>query len=199
MTDSRELPFPTFAPDDDREIAQRLARSYRALPVASERQVATCLAAVLDGGRRVPAPRRLARWWWGAAAAAVLMVVVARPWRPGAPLRPADRVVVRAGAVGAPVGSTTEATSGSVRFELTLPQGATEVAIVGDFNGWDERATPMARTPTNGEWSAQVPLPPGRHVYAFVIDGVQWLVDPLAPQVPDAGYGPANAVIVDPR
>jgi len=34
-------------------------------------------------------------------------------------------------------------------------------------------------------------------VYAFVIDGTRWLVDPMAPQVPDADLGPANAVIVE--
>jgi hypothetical protein len=34
-------------------------------------------------------------------------------------------------------------------------------------------------------------------MYAFVVDGKKWLVDPLAPQVLDKGYGPANAVVVD--
>ena len=95
-----------------------------------------------------------------------------------------------------PMGTTTER-GDAIRFDLTLPNTAREVALVGDFNGWDEHATPMVRRPTDGAWSAQVPLPPGRHVYAFVIDGKKWLVDPLAPQVPGEGYGPANAVVVD--
>ena len=89
------------------------------------------------------------------------------------------------------MGATT-ASGDAVRFDLMLPNAVQEVALVGDFNGWDEHATPMVRRRDDGAWSAKVPLSPGRHVYAFVIDGRRWLVDPLAPQVPDGGYGPAT-------
>jgi hypothetical protein len=34
-------------------------------------------------------------------------------------------------------------------------------------------------------------------MYAFVVDGKRWMVDPMAPQVPDAGFGAVNAVVVD--
>jgi hypothetical protein len=195
MADSRELRFPTSddgAPDS--ELRQRLAASYAALPAASPAQVAACTTAVLAAAARSRRPF-LRPWWWGAAAAAVLVVSVSRPWRPDAAQRHADSAVSAASAAGAPVGSTTEEPSGAVHFELALPTTATQVVIVGDFNGWDEKATPMKRD--GAEWSARVALPPGRHVYAFVVDGSRWLVDPMAPQVPDAGYGPANAVIVD--
>ena len=90
-----------------------------------------------------------------------------------------------------------EERGGAVRFDLALPSPASEVALVGDFNGWDDEATPMVRRGSDGTWSARVPLPPGRHVYAFVVDGKRWLIDPLAPQVPDAGFGPTNTVIVE--
>jgi hypothetical protein len=137
------------------------------------------------------------RWWWGAAAAAVLVVVVMRPWRPEATRRQADSAFAAGPRLTLPEGSTTEMRGGAVQFDLRLPTDAREVVIVGDFNGWDETATPMVQQAQDGTWSAQVPLSPGRHVYAFVVDGRQWLVDPLAPQVPDAGFGPTNAVIVD--
>ena len=55
----------------------------------------------------------------------------------------------------------------------------------------------MARRASDGRWSANVPLTPGRHTYAFVVDGTRWLVDPLAPRVPDDGFGPANAVVIE--
>lgn len=210
MADSGPLSFPTFDDGDDRRLAERLASSYASMPPAATSQITACTAAVLAAARdehtatpRVaPTPRRVARWWWGAAAAAVLVVVVSRPWRPGETQLQADSAfvpLVGAEATAAPVGSTTEDANGAVRFDLTLPRGARAVAIVGDFNGWDEDATPMVRERLSGEWSAKVTLPPGRHVYAFVVDGTRWLIDPLAPQVPDAGYGPANALIVDPR
>ena len=119
-----------------------------------------------------------------------------RPWQPEVAVQRADQAFVGAAPLAAPVGATT-ASGDAVRFDLMLPNAAQEVALVGDFNGWDEHATPMVRRRDDGAWSAKVPLSPGRHVYAFVIDGRRWLVDPLAPQVPDGGYGPANAVIVD--
>lgn len=201
MADTRELAFPNSEEEQpDPVLRERLAASYAALPPADPAQVAACTAAVLAAARRPRVAGGLRpRWWWGAAAAAVLVVVVSRPWRPDMAQQRADSAVA-AGAAGgpaAPVASATEDASGAVHFELALPSQASRVAIVGDFNGWDETATPMVRE--GAEWSVRVPLPPGRHVYAYVIDGTRWLVDPLAPQVPDAGYGPANAVIVDPR
>lgn len=211
-TEPRVLPFA--GADDDAALVERLRASYAAVPPASADTVARVAshalhaAAALDAG--APTPRTAGafslrrRWWWGAAAAAVLVVSVARPWRLGDDPRHADEVFSTPSigandsslpaAAGAPVG-TTHAESGAVTFEIRLPASAEEVAIVGDFNGWDEHATPMVRD--GAGWSARVPLPPGRHVYAFVVDGNRWLVDPLAPQVPDAGFGPANALVVE--
>lgn len=205
------LPFP--GPDDlsgvdtaaETQLAARLRASYAALPASTPEMAAECAHAVLteagrphvSGGGR-PADRRLPRpqWWWGAAAAAVLVVSVVRPWRPEASQREADSAFV-AGSASTLVGSTRAVGDGTVRFELRLPATAREVSLVGDFNGWDEQATPMVQQAADGTWSARVPLEPGRHTYAFVVDGEQWLVNPLAPQVPDAGFGPTNAVIVD--
>ncbi len=179
---------------DDAALVARVRASYAALPIPDPAQISRCTAAVLAATRHPPA-RGVGgslhpRWWWGAAAAAVLVVSI-------------STAVVRRGGIRVgmprpvqPMGTTTER-GDAIRFDLTLPNTAREVALVGDFNGWDENATPMVRRPNDGAWSAQVPLPPGRHVYAFVIDGKKWLVDPLAPQVPDGGYGPANAVVVD--
>lgn len=181
----------------DAELAARVAASFAAMPSASAVQVSACASSVLEAADARKVRVLQPRWWWGAAAAAVLVVVVSRPWRADLPQRATDSLSTQSALPPAPVGSTTEDASGAVHFELALPKAAKAVSIVGDFNGWDEKATPMVRD--GGEWSAKVALPPGRHVYAFVIDGSTWLVDPLAPQVPDAGYGPANAVIVDPR
>lgn len=42
---------------------------------------------------------------------------------------------------------------------------AASVALVGTFNQWSTTAHLM--TYTNGQWEAQVVLPPGRHCYCF--------------------------------
>jgi hypothetical protein len=85
-----------------------------------------------------------------------------------------------------------------IKFVLVAPHAST-VAVVGDFNDWDAKATPMTRTPTGGMWSVAVPLPPGRHVYAFVLNGAngtQWVADPSAPLAPEDGLGAPNSVVL---
>jgi hypothetical protein len=82
-----------------------------------------------------------------------------------------------------------------VKFVLVAPQAA-RVSLVGDFNDWDPAATPMERTPTGGTWSVVVPLTAGRHEYAFVVDGKQWLPDPSAPLAPVDGLGVPNSVVL---
>lgn len=192
-----DLDVSAFA--DDPALVARIRTSYARLPAADAAQISRCTTAVLSQVMHTPARGLGAirpRWWWGAAAAAVLVISVVRPWQPDTAVQKADIAFAGPSHSTAAVGTTTES-GDAVRFDLTLPNPAQAVALVGDFNGWDEHATPMIRRSNDGTWSANVPLPPGRHVYAFVIDGRKWLVDPLAPQVPDEGFGPANAVVVD--
>ncbi|HVZ77518.1 MAG TPA: isoamylase early set domain-containing protein [Gemmatimonadaceae bacterium] len=82
-----------------------------------------------------------------------------------------------------------------VKFVVVAPQ-ASHVALVGDFNNWNPSATPMTRTPTGGTWSVSVHLDPGRHVYAYVVDGKQWMADPSAPLAPEDGFGVPNSVVL---
>lgn len=72
---------------------------------------------------------------------------------------------------------------------------AAEISLVGDFNDWSVGATPLTRLP-NGLWTATVPLPPGRHVYAFVLDGTLFVADPRAPKAGDADYGREGSVVM---
>ena len=82
----------------------------------------------------------------------------------------------------------------AVEFVVTVPHAA-RVSVVGDWNGWDPRATPMTRN-TAGAWRARVSLPPGRHTYAYVVDGERWETDPLAPLAPANAFGFRNSVIL---
>ena len=65
------------------------------------------------------------------------------------------------------------------QFVLVAPRAAS-VALVGDFNDWDPGRTPLHPAAT-GVWSVNVPLQPGQHQYAFVVDGKDWRPDPAAP------------------
>ena len=205
MSDTPDVLLFRAVDPDDHALATRVAAHYTALPPRAESEAGRCAQAVLARAAQHPHWRAMLprqRWWWGAAAAALLVAVTMRPWRPGVASRAADSAFTAsaeaARAAAQPQGSITPLAGGdAVRFDLKLPGNTRDVSLVGDFNAWDERATPMMRRSGDGTWSAQVALLPGRHVYAFVIDGQQWLVDPLAPQVPDAGFGPANAVVID--
>jgi Carbohydrate-binding module 48 (Isoamylase N-terminal domain) len=95
----------------------------------------------------------------------------------------------------APIGLQRDALRDGVKFVLVAPQAA-RVSLVGDFNRWDPAATPMERTPTGGTWSVVVPLSAGRHEYAFVVDGKEWVPDPSAPLAPVDGLGAPNSVVL---
>ncbi len=82
-----------------------------------------------------------------------------------------------------------------VQFRLGDP-GASQVALVGDFNGWqpEHRLNQVAA----GVWSVDVALEPGVYSYVFVVDGKSWRLDPLAPQVTDGFGGASSRVAVLP-
>jgi len=81
-----------------------------------------------------------------------------------------------------------------VEFGFAAPH-ATSVALVGDFNNWDPRATPLRAASTGGVWSVEVPVPPGRHLYAFVVDGKVWRPDPAAPKATGEDFGEPNSAL----
>jgi len=80
----------------------------------------------------------------------------------------------------------------TVEFRLSMPQ-ARNVAVVGTFNNWDTKKTPMQNDGTN--WKASIPLAPGRYEYRFVADG-QWLSDPNAKESVGNDFGSSNSVLM---
>ena len=80
-----------------------------------------------------------------------------------------------------------------VRFVFQAPS-ARQVSLVGDFNGWSKDATPLVATSENGAWAVSVPVPPGRHEYAFIVDGERWSADPFATRVADE-FGTESSVV----
>ncbi|HXY30320.1 MAG TPA: isoamylase early set domain-containing protein [Gemmatimonadaceae bacterium] len=201
-------------------VIEQLALELRRLPPtdreAQERVVeAAMLAAAADGRglglwRRLTAPRAVQIRPLVALAAAALMVAIPIvAWQIGrgtagrsstALSNPPTLLAKRdGGGAGGAGGAALAAASGNerlvVRFELVAPS-AREVALVGDFNGWDRSATPLVRAGANGTWVVQIPLTPGRHVYGFVVDGSSWLPDPRAPRAPGDDFGAPSSVIV---
>jgi hypothetical protein len=101
-------------------------------------------------------------------------------------------------AVAMPASANTAAGAGStMRFMIVAP-AASRVSLVGDFNLWNPRATPMRRLEDGRTWVADVPLDAGRHVYAFVVDG-GLKTDPAAPRAADDDFGVPSSVVTVPR
>jgi 1,4-alpha-glucan branching enzyme len=80
----------------------------------------------------------------------------------------------------------------TVEFRLTIPHART-VCVVGTFNNWDIKRTPMQKDATG--WKATIPLAPGRYEYRFVADG-HWLSDPNAKESIGNDFGSTNSVLV---
>ncbi len=80
-----------------------------------------------------------------------------------------------------------------VRLVLVQP-GARSVSVAGDFNGWNPGETRMERS-DGGIWTTTIRVKPGRYQYMFVIDGKQWVADPLAAEAAGDGFGAQNAVL----
>jgi Glycogen recognition site of AMP-activated protein kinase len=80
-----------------------------------------------------------------------------------------------------------------VRF-VFVDANARSVEIVGDFNEWTKGANKLQLSGAPGVWSVSVPLSPGRHEYAFIINGSRWVADPLAMRSSD-DFGTESSVI----
>jgi 1,4-alpha-glucan branching enzyme len=81
-----------------------------------------------------------------------------------------------------------------VRFTLVAP-GARSVALVGAFDGWTPQGRPMRRALDGRTWEIELPLPPGRHAFAFMVDGAL-RVDPAAARAVEDDFGVPTSVIV---
>jgi hypothetical protein len=114
----------------------------------------------------------------GAGATATLMQQLNRSDRP---------IAATSVATQAAVGRT------AVRFTLEAPD-AGKVFLAGDFNGWNPAAIPLRRS-ADGTWEVEVPLPPGRYAYSFIVDGAL-ATDPTAPQARDDDFGSVNSVVM---
>ena len=143
--------------------------------------------------RRAPAWRRGWGWLWRphplrltlrpAYALAALLAALAAPpllWNVVASTAPEGL------AAGADVATPPRV---YVQFRLQLPE-ASSVELAGSFTNWQPRYELHESAP--GVWTTLVPLRPGVHDYAFVVDGKRWVADPAAPQVDDS-FGGTNS------
>lgn len=145
-----------------------------------------------------PAVRhRLPRFvlYLGLAAAASLIGYVARGvLQPSA--RPAATAVTPRAAL-VPVADASDADARPLPSQFVFQsRTAHRVSLVGDFNDWNPRVTPLERAAGSGLWAVTVPVAPGRHSYAFMVDDTLFALDPHAPVLTDRDLGTKASVVV---
>jgi hypothetical protein len=79
------------------------------------------------------------------------------------------------------------------QFVFKAP-AAKRVSVIGDFNRWDASTSPMARSADGELWSVSIPIMPGRHVYAFMVDDSLLVLDPRAPKSRDPDLGAEGSI-----
>ena len=141
----------------------------------------------------VTTPRTLEWNLAGAIAAACVVLVAVAGLVRVMPERVVEVPVTTVPAQTITAGTPQAAPQVFVRLILLQP-GARSVSVAGDFNGWNPANTPLERS-DGGMWTATIPLKPGRYQYMFVIDGKQWIADPLATEEATDGFGSQNAVL----
>ncbi|NVO18178.1 MAG: isoamylase early set domain-containing protein [Bacteroidetes bacterium] len=81
-----------------------------------------------------------------------------------------------------------------VTFQLSTE--AKHVALVGEFNGWNEASTPMKKS-KEGAFSVSLELETGReYQYRYLVDGSNWINDENADKFVKTPLGNDNSVIV---
>ena len=82
------------------------------------------------------------------------------------------------------------------RLPAEAAPGAETVFLVGDFNDWDPKATPMTRL-KNGEFKVTMDLEAGRdYSFRYLIEGREWENDWAADRyVPSGIEGAENSVV----
>lgn len=223
MNDRRTtLPGGLPSDPDDEQLLRQVRAVLTPMPPVDRRAIAQILTAVAER-ERTPRARFAMRLesvleWWrfsvppfarGSALVTAALVVgfvvrgVVTDVRSasGTPTAavasaPAPQAAPQAAAPMVSATSSPDAVMVPLQFVLDgreVPNAAS-VSVVGDFNDWDAQAAPMVREA--GAWTITLPMAPGRHVYAFVVDGERWVADPRAPRAPDADFGRPGSVVI---
>jgi hypothetical protein len=185
----------------DAEFAERIAARLRApehVHPSFEKRLMQKVRA--EGSARYPRAVNPSRPWWRterefriapltglALAAGIAGIIAVSGIAIGSHI---SRVAPATASAGAAAGRDTVQV---VRFVFVDP-GAKQVELVGDFNEWARGTTQLSHSGAPGVWTVSVPLSPGRHEYAFIINGSRWVADPFAPKSSD-DFGTESSVI----
>jgi Carbohydrate-binding module 48 (Isoamylase N-terminal domain) len=189
------------------ELLERVVDELETLPPVDEGAVARIVRAAAAEAEEVRGPRSEVRgaWWRSSIPLAAAAGLTLAAGLAGYAIRGGNSPTATVAAVRSPAESSALTSSGlgprasdlavPTQFVLHAPR-ASRVALVGDFNSWDAAATPLARVSSSGIWTVTVALTPGRHTYAFMVNGTAWTLDPRAPTAHDPDFGTPSSVVL---
>ncbi len=194
--------------EDNDYVIERVARALKPLPPVNAKAVANILAAARAQKARAPSRVSLVLEWMRqptlsfASGGMLLAAGLALGFITNRALTTLDEPATFEASRSASVPVISASTAPEAVREVPMPMvlnnaSAKNVSIVGDFNGWDSAASPMTRDGSNGPWTVTVKVTPGRHLYAFMVDG-KLVVDSRSPKARDIDFGgEANVMMVN--
>lgn len=87
--------------------------------------------------------------------------------------------------------------SQGVRFMFTTDNQIESVAVAGTFNNWNGDRNFMYKTEGENVWELELPIPKGRHLYKFVVNGDDWILDPQNPSVSEDGQNNSAITVTE--
>lgn len=85
------------------------------------------------------------------------------------------------------------------KVTFTLPEQikAENAFIVGDFNNWDEKSTPMKRVKKNSQFTIVLELEKGReYQFRYLVNGTDWHNDWNADKYVPNPFSGDNSVVI---
>jgi len=79
------------------------------------------------------------------------------------------------------------------RFVL-YQSGIKQIEIAGSFTNWQR--IPLQPAGSSGYWEITLEIPPGEHVFSYILDGAKILADPTIPAQEEDDFGTINSILV---
>jgi hypothetical protein len=79
------------------------------------------------------------------------------------------------------------------RFVL-FQSGIKQVEIAGSFTNWQR--IPLQADGATGYWEITLKIPPGEHVFSYILDGKKILADPTIPVTEKDDFGTLNSILI---
>ena len=70
---------------------------------------------------------------------------------------------------------------------------AHQVELAGSFTGWKRKSLKPIRN--SGYWELYLPVPPGEHRFAYILDGDRQIADPTLPASENDDFGGRNSIL----